>query len=241
MSGPAPTPGPGGRPLADVTVMVVDDHAVVRQGLVSFLANVDGVRVVAQADDGQAALEELARLEVFGELPDVVLMDLQMPRLDGVAATSRIIERFTGVKVVILTGFGEAARVQAALAAGASGYLLKDAEPGEIASAIRSAINDEMHLDPTVARRLTQRMITPAQGLGTLTARERDILVLVASGLSNKQIAARLEISERTARTHVSNMLAKLQLSSRTQAALVAIQEGLVEPESLRLDGSRPR
>lgn len=230
----------GRRELTGVRVMIVDDHAVVRQGLVSFLANVEGVHVVAEAADGQAALDELARLEVVAELPDVVLMDIQMPRLDGVAATSRIHERYPAVKVVILTGFGEAARVQAALVAGAVGFLLKDAEPGDITAAIRSAINDQVHLDPTVARRLTQRMITPQQGLGSLTQRERDILALVATGLSNKEIAGRLGISERTARTHVSNVLAKMQLASRTQAALVAIQEGLVAPERLDVHGEGP-
>lgn len=230
----------GRRELTGVRVMIVDDHAVVRQGLVSFLANVEGVYVVAEAGDGQAALDELARLAVLAELPDVVLMDLQMPRLDGVAATSRIHERHPEVKVVVLTGFGEAARVQAALVAGAVGYLLKDAEPGDITAAIRSAINDQVHLDPTVARRLTQRMITPQQGLGSLTQRERDILVLVATGLSNKEIAGRLGISERTARTHVSNVLAKMQLASRTQAALVAIQEGLVAPERLDVHRDGP-
>lgn len=224
----------------EVTVMVVDDHAVVRQGLISFLGNVPGVRVVAQAADGQAALDELARMSTLEETPDVVLMDLQMPRLDGVATTQAISANFPEIKVVVLTSFGEVGRVQAALAAGASGYLLKDAEPDDIAAAIRSAMNDQVHLDPTVARRLTQRMIRPEQGLSALTSRERDILALVASGMSNKEIAAHLTISERTARTHVSNVLGKMHLTSRTQAALVAIQEGLVTPEGLG-KGGQPR
>lgn len=224
------------RPLEDIAVMVVDDHAVVRQGLMAFLGNIEGVRVVGQASDGQAALDELARRAVHGDLPDVVLMDLQMPRLDGVAATSAIHERHPGVKVVVLTSFGEAGRVQAALAAGAAGYLLKDAEPDDITAAIRSAINDQLHLDPTVARQLTRRIIAPHGGLSSLTARERDVLVLVAQGLSNKEIASRLVISERTARTHVSNVLAKIHVSSRTQAALLAIQEGLVAPDGARFD-----
>lgn len=221
--------------------MVVDDHAVVRQGLITFLGNVSGVRVAAQAPDGQAALDELARMATMEELPDVVLMDLQMPRLDGVAATQAISTRYPDLKVVVLSSFGEVGRVQAALAAGASGYVLKDAEPDDITAAIRSAINDQVHLDPTVARRLTQRMITPEQGLSALTARERDILALVASGMSNKQIAAHLTISERTARTHVSNVLGKMHLTSRTQAALVAVREGLVTPDGLVVKDSRRR
>lgn len=229
------------RALDDIAVMVVDDHAVVRQGLISFLGNVSGVRVVAQAADGQAALDELARMAAMDEMPDVVLMDLQMPRLDGVAATQAISSRHEHVKVVVLSSFGEVGRVQAALAAGASGYVLKDAEPDDITAAIRSAINDQVHLDPTVARRLTQRMITPEQGLSALTARERDILALVASGMSNKQIAAHLTISERTARTHVSNVLGKMHLTSRTQAALVAVQEGLVTPDGLLVKNDRGR
>ncbi|MDV3221158.1 response regulator transcription factor [Intrasporangium sp.] len=229
------------RAFEDIAVMVVDDHAVVRQGLITFLGNVSGVRVVAQAPDGQAALDELARMATMEELPDVVLMDLQMPRLDGVAATQAISARYPHLKVVVLSSFGEVGRVQAALAAGASGYVLKDAEPDDITAAIRSAINDQVHLDPTVARRLTQRMITPEQGLSALTARERDILALVASGMSNKQIAAHLTISERTARTHVSNVLAKMHLTSRTQAALVAVREGLVTPDGLVVNDSRRR
>lgn len=225
------------QPLQDVSVMVVDDHTVVRQGLIGFLANVEGVTVVAEASDGQAALDELARLAYVDDLPDVVLIDVQMPRMDGIAATAAIGERHPGVKVIVLTGFGDATRAQAALAAGASGYLLKDAEPEDITAAIRSAINGQLHLDPTVARRLTQRMLRPqTSSLAELTARERDILGLVAKGLSNREIAADLVISERTARTHVSNILAKLQLSSRTQAALVAIQEGLVSADGDRLD-----
>lgn len=219
-----------------VDVMVVDDHALVRQGLATYLADVAGLRIVAQAGDGAAALEELARMAAHDELPHVILMDLQMPRMDGITATKEIAERYPSVKVVVLSSFGEVGRVQSALSAGAAGYLLKDAEPDDIATAIRAALNDQVHLDPTVARRLTQRMITPEHGLATLTARERDILALVASGLSNKEIAARLTISERTARTHVSNVLGKMHLTSRTQAALVAIREGLVSPDAVTIE-----
>jgi DNA-binding NarL/FixJ family response regulator len=134
------------------------------------------------------------------------------------------------VKVVILTSFGETERVHAALEKGASGYLLKDAGPAEVDAALRAAVHDEVFLDAAVTRRLTQEMRAPRTGLGVLTAREKEVLVLVAEGRSNKDIAAHLVISERTARTHVSHLLAKMGLSSRTQAALLAIKEGLAEP-----------
>jgi DNA-binding NarL/FixJ family response regulator len=155
-------------------------------------------------------------------------MDLQMPRMGGVAATEAIARAHPGVKVVVLTSFGEVERVHAALAAGAAGYLLKDADPDEVATAVRAAAAGEVHLDSAVARQLTRRLAAPQVGLTSLTAREREILTLVAQGHSNRDIAGRLVISERTARTHVSNVLTKLQLSSRTQAALLAIREGLI-------------
>src|SRR5207247_604839 len=146
--------------------------------------------------------------------------------------TERMAADYPEVRVVILTSFGEAERVQGALAAGAAGYLLKDAEPGEVAAAIRAAAAGEVHLDSAVAGQLVRRMAAPRIGLTALTPREREILVLVAQGHANRTIAEQLVISERTARTHVSNMLGKLQLSSRTQAALLAIREGLIPPPS---------
>jgi DNA-binding NarL/FixJ family response regulator len=163
-------------------------------------------------------------------MPDVVLMDLQMPRMDGVQATAAIVRAHPQVKVVVLTSFGEVERVHAALAAGAAGYVLKDADPAEVATAITAAAAGEVHLDSAVARQLARRMSAPQAGLTSLTAREREILALVAQGHSNRDIADTLVISERTARTHVSNVLSKLQLSSRTQAALLAIREGLIPP-----------
>ncbi|MFC5233914.1 response regulator transcription factor [Pseudonocardia zijingensis] len=211
-------------------VLVVDDHSVVRRGVVSYLDVLDDVEVAGEAADGRDALDVLERLHAAGALPDVVLMDLQMPRMDGVAATGEIARRFPAVRVVILTSFGETERVHAALQQGAAGYLLKDAGAAEVAAALYAAARGEVFLDAAVARRLTQEIRGPRIGLGALTAREREILVLVAAGLSNKEIAAELVISERTARTHVSNVLGKLNLSSRTQAALVAVREGLVEP-----------
>lgn len=219
---------PAARP---VRVMIVDDHAVVRRGLRAYLEVLDDMAVVAEAADGQDALDLLATMAAHRELPDVVLLDLVMPRLDGTATAARVTERYPGVRVVVLTSFGEMERVHTALASGAAGYLLKSAGPDEVAAAIRAAARDEVFLDPAVARRLTREMVSPPTGLGALTGRERDVLILVANGRSNREIADELVISERTARTHVSNVLRKLQLSSRTQAALVAVREGLVPPQ----------
>lgn len=210
--------------------MLVDDHAVVRRGLQTYLHEVPGIRVVAEAGDGQAALDRLDQLARRGDLPDVVLMDLQMPRLDGIEATRAVAHRHPSVRTVVLSGFEQFERAHAALEAGAVGYLLKDAQPDEIVAAVRrvATADGEVYLAPQVARRLAQRLIRPTSGLSGLTPRERDILALVATGCSNRQIADRLGIRERTARTHVSNVLAKMHLTSRTQAALVAIREGLV-------------
>jgi DNA-binding NarL/FixJ family response regulator len=216
-----------------IRVMVVDDHAIVRRGLLAYVDTVPTLRVIGEAADGQQALTQLRQWQTLGEpMPDVVLMDLQMPRMGGVEATEAIVRTHPGVKVVVLSSFGEVERVHAALAAGAAGYLLKDADPDEVATAIRAAAAGEVHLDSAVARQLTRRMAAPHVGLTSLTVREREILTLVAQGHSNRDIAERLVISERTARTHVSNVLTKLQLSSRTQAALLAIREGLIAPPS---------
>lgn len=217
----APTP---------IQVLVVDDHAVVRRGVVAYLEALEDVVVAGEAGTGAEALDRLARAAALSELPDVVLMDLQMPEMDGVTATAEIVRRFPGVKVVILTSFGETERVHAALEKGASGYLLKDAGPAEVDAALRAAVRDEVFLDAAVTRKLTQEMRAPRTGLGVLTAREKEVLILVAEGRSNKDIADHLVISERTARTHVSHLLAKMGLSSRTQAALLAVKEGLVQP-----------
>src|ERR687896_323191 len=179
---------------------------------------------------GRARPSSVRAMTAPAALPVVVLMDLQMPRMDGVAATAEIARRFPSVRVVILTSFGENERVHAALQQGAAGYLLKDAGAAEVAAALYAAARDEVFLDAAVARRLAQQIRGPRSGLGALTSREREILALVAAGMSNKEIAAELVISERTARTHVSNVLGKLNLTSRTQAALVAVREGLVEP-----------
>jgi DNA-binding NarL/FixJ family response regulator len=211
-----------------VRVFVVDDHTVVRRGLRAYLESVDDMEVVGEATDGREALEDIAALVAAGQPPEVVLMDLLMPGMDGVTATAAITDRHPELAVVAMTSFTQANLVHGALQAGAAGYLLKDAEADEVAAAIRAARRGEVHLDPTIAKQLTRSLVAPEpQPLQALTDREREVLVLVAQGLSNQQIADALVISERTARTHVSNILSKLGVASRTQAALLAIREGV--------------
>lgn len=214
----------------DIRVLIVDDHAVVRRGLRAFLDVLPDVTVIAEAADGEAAIAELTRLAAAGDLPDVVIMDLLMPRLDGALATHVVKERFPDVQVVVMTSFGEAERVRSALAGGASGFVLKDAGADEVATAIRAARAGEMYLDSAVARGLTSSLVDQRTMTTALTAREREVVVHVVHGLSNRQIAESMCISERTARTHVSNVLVKLHLSSRTQLALWAVREGWTTP-----------
>jgi DNA-binding NarL/FixJ family response regulator len=211
-----------------VRVFVVDDHTVVRRGLRAYLETVDDMEVVGEAADGQEALEGIAALVEAGRPPEVVLMDLVMPGMDGVTATTAITQRHPEIDVVAMTSFTQADLVHGALQAGAAGYLLKDADADEVAAAIRAARRGEVHLDPAIARQLTRSLVAPKpQTVDSLTDREREVLVLVANGLSNQQIADCLVISERTARTHVSNILGKLGVASRTQAALLAVREGI--------------
>ena len=212
-----------------IRVLVVDDHAVVRRGLFAFLEGEPDIEVVGDAASGNEALERLEHLEAKGRRPHVVLMDLQMEPVDGIESTRRIRERYDDIEVVVLTSFGEVERVHAALEAGASGYLLKDADVDEVAVAVRAAHRGELQLDPAVARQLTASLRPSASeaGAGTLTSRELDVLRLLGEGHANKAIAAELGITERTTRTHVSSILAKLGLSSRTQAALWATREGI--------------
>jgi DNA-binding NarL/FixJ family response regulator len=212
-----------------IRVLVVDDHAVVRRGLLAFLDGEPDLEVVAEAAGGTEALDELEKLDSGGRRPHVVVMDLQMEPIDGIEATRRIRMEYDDVEVVVLTSFGEQERVQAALEAGASGYLLKDADADEVAVAVRAAHRGELQLDPAVARRLTESLRTPSahDTLRRLTSREVEVLRLLGEGEPNKSIASALGISERTTRTHVSNILSKLGLSSRTQAALWATREGI--------------
>jgi DNA-binding NarL/FixJ family response regulator len=213
---------------APVGVFIVDDHAVVRGGLAAYLEFIDDFILVGEAADGEQALRRLAELAANDSLPGVVLMDLVMPNMNGIEATAHIVERFPTCRVVVLTSFGEVERINAALRNGAVGYLLKDAEAADVAAAIRAAVLGRVHLDSEIARRLTQDLRTGPAGPALLTPREREILALLGEGRSNREIANILVISERTARTHVSNVLSKLDLTSRTQAALMAIREGLV-------------
>ena len=208
-----------------IRVLLVDDHGVVRRGLRGYLELLDDIEVIGEADNGLTGVELAAELT-----PDVVLMDLVMPKLDGIAAIGRIKAAQPGVQVVALTSFIEEEKVIAALEAGASGFILKDAEADDVAAAIRAAHNDEVHLDPAAARILAKGMHTrsAAPAVDPLTERELEVLALVGRGRSNKEIASDLGITERTARTHVSNILGKLGLASRTQAALYAVERKLV-------------
>jgi DNA-binding NarL/FixJ family response regulator len=211
-----------------IRVLIVDDHAVVRRGLRGFLELLDDLEVVGEAENGR---EAVAAVEALA--PDVVLMDLVMPELDGIGAIEAIRASGAETEIVALTSFIEEDKVTAALEAGATGYLLKDADADEVVAAIRAAHAGEVHLDPAVARLLAQRLRTRREPelVEPLTDRETEVLGLVGKGLPNKEIAWRLGITERTARTHVSNILGKLALTSRTQAALWAVEHRLVPPD----------
>ncbi|HET7027067.1 MAG TPA: response regulator transcription factor [Candidatus Limnocylindrales bacterium] len=212
---------------AKIRVLIVDDHAVVRMGLRAFFDMLDDIEVVGEASDGSEGVAVARRLR-----PDVVLMDLLMPNMDGITAIARIKEERPETEIVTMTSFIEEEKVTAALEAGASGYVLKDAEADEVAEAVRAAFHGEMHLDPQVARLLAQRLRTKKTEpdlAEPLTDREKEVLGLLGRGLSNKEIGTELFITERTARTYVSNILGKLGLQSRTQAALWAVEHKLAE------------
>ncbi len=206
---------------------MVDDHAVVREGLRTFLALQDGIEVVGEAADGEEAVAQAQRLA-----PDVILMDLVMPRLDGVGAMRALRASAPESRVIVLTSFLEDDRLLPAIRAGAAGYLLKNVEPAELARAIRAARAGEVLIDPSVAARLVQAIGEPlasgTPGPERLTRREREVLELIAAGRSNKRIALELEVSEKTVKAHVGHVLAKLGVSDRTQAALLAVRDGLV-------------
>ena len=208
-----------------IRVLLVDDHGVVRRGLRGYLELLDDIEVVGEAENGLRGVEQAAEL-----IPDVVLMDLVMPELDGIAAIGRIKAAQPEVQIVAPTSFIEEEKVTAALEAGASGFILKDADADDVATAIRAAYNDEVHLDPAAARILAlgMRHRNEQRPVESLTERELEVLGLVGRGRSNKEIATDLGITERTARTHVSNILGKLDLQSRTQAALYAVERKLV-------------
>jgi len=212
-----------------IRVLIVDDHAVVREGLRNYLGLQDGIEVAGEAPNGREAVAEAERLR-----PDVILMDLEMPELDGVGAMRELRRRGVESRVIVLTSFSDERRLLPAIQAGAAGYLLKDAEPREVLRAVRAAHEGEALLAPAVAARLVAAIAEPAAGTPAprLTRREQEVLELIAGGLSNKLIARRLGIAEKTVKTHVGHVLAKLGVSDRTQAALYAVRTGLVRTRS---------
>jgi DNA-binding NarL/FixJ family response regulator len=206
-------------------VLVVDDHAVVRDGLRAFLELQDGIEIAGEAADGEEALAVAESLD-----PDVVLMDLVMPNVDGLTAMRGLRDRVPGARVIVLTSFLDDDKLMPALRAGAAGYLLKNAPPAEVARAVRAADAGEALLDPVVAARLLETLATDGDPLDSLTPREREVLVLIGQGFPNKRIARELSVSEKTVKTHVGHVLAKLGVTDRTQAAVVAVRQGLVDP-----------
>jgi NarL family two-component system response regulator LiaR len=211
--------------MADpIGVLVVDDHAVVREGLRTFLELQDGIAVVGEAADGEEAVRQAEALR-----PDVVLMDLVMPRLDGVGAMRELRRRLPATRVIVLTSFAEDERLLPAIQAGAAGYLLKNVAPTELARAVRAAHAGEALLDPVVAARLVEAIAQPPgePAPERLTGREQEVLRLIARGFSNKRIARELGIAEKTVKTHVGHILGKLGVTDRTQAAVHAVRMGL--------------
>jgi DNA-binding NarL/FixJ family response regulator len=214
-----------------IRVLIADDHAVVRQGLRTFLDLQDDVDVVGEAAGGEEAVAAAAQ-----HAPDVILLDLAMPGLDGIGALPRLRDAAPAARVIVLTSFGEDERLFTALRAGATGFLLKDVEPAELVRAIRTAHAGLSPLSPAVAARVVEELASGGGGqrgaADELTPRELEVLCLIARGRSNKRIALELGVAEKTVKTHVSHVLAKLGLSDRTQAALYAVREGLVSPGS---------
>lgn len=208
-----------------IRVMLVDDHAVVRSGLATFLMTCDDMELVGEAASGEQAISLCEKSK-----PDVVLMDLVMPGMDGATATQKLRERCPQIQVIVLTSFKEQELVQGALKAGAIGYLLKDVTADELANAIRAAYAGKPTLAPEAAQALIQATRMPAEKIGfDLTEREKEVLALMVEGLNNNQIAKRLVISVSTAKFHVSSVLSKLRASSRTEAVALALQNNLVK------------
>ena len=209
-----------------IRVLIVDDHAIVRKGIRALLAEIEDIEVVGDASDGQEAVVQAEALS-----PDVILMDLVMPRLDGIEATRQITTNETGPRILVLTSFAGDDKVLPAIKAGALGYLLKDSEPEDLVQAIRQVHRGEPSLQPTIAQKVLRELQCPSTrppAPDPLTKREIQVLGLVARGFTNPQIAEQLTITEATVRTHVSNILGKLHLANRVQATLYALQEGIV-------------
>jgi NarL family two-component system response regulator LiaR len=208
-----------------IRVLIADDHGIVRKGLTVLLATERDIKVVGEAQDGLEAVQKAGSLK-----PDVVLMDLVMPNMDGIEATRKITEAHPKVKVLVLTSFAADDKVFPAVKAGALGYLLKDSSPEELVEAIHRVHRGEPSLEPDIARKVLQEISHPSKeqpSSDPLTERELEVLRLISQGLSNKEIASKIFIAEWTVRTHVSNILGKMHLASRTQAALHALRSGL--------------
>lgn len=208
-----------------IRILIADDHAIVREGLRALLATEPDLELVAEAIDGIQAVTKARAL-----MPDVILLDLMMPRMDGVEAIVEIKKDWGEARIIVLTSFSDDEKVFSAIRSGALGYLLKDSSPQDLLHAIHTVANGEGFLSPSIASKVMREINQPPKLPPTkdpLTERENEILQLVAQGLTNDQIAEKLVVSERTVRTHVSNILAKLQLANRTQAALYALKEGL--------------
>jgi NarL family two-component system response regulator LiaR len=208
-----------------IRVLITDDHSIVRKGIRALLATEPDIEVVGEASDGAEAAAQAQALH-----PDVILMDLVMPKVDGIEATRRILAQQPGMRILVLTSFAADDKVFPAIKAGALGYLLKDSGPDELVQAIHQVHRGEPSLEPSIARKVLLELSQPPKTPLTaepLTEREVDVLRLVAQGRSNRDIADELVITEMTVRTHVSNILSKLHLASRTQAALYALREGL--------------
>lgn len=214
-----------------IRIMITDDHAIVRKGIRALLATEHDIQVVGEACDGTQAIEQAQTLK-----PDVILMDLVMPKTDGIEATRQITSKIPGMRILVLTSFAADDKVFPAIKAGALGYLLKDSGPDQLIEAIHQVYRGEPSLDPAIARKVLSELSHPPKTPLTadpLTERELGVLRLVAQGKSNKEIAELLVITEMTVRTHVSNILGKLHLASRTQAALYALREGLASLEDV--------
>lgn len=209
-----------------IKILIADDHHVVRKGLVFFLQTQPDLEVVGEASNGEEALKLATSLE-----PHIVLMDLSMPVLDGIEATKELKKQAPHIQVMILTSFSDQDHVIPALEAGASGYQLKESDPDELVAAIRKLMNGENHLHPKVTTHLLTRLTKSSEKkvnfIDHLTKREKDVLKEIAKGKSNKEIGASLHITEKTVKTHVSNILSKLGVQDRTQAALYAVQHGI--------------
>jgi len=208
-----------------IRVFVADDQSIVRNGVLALLATKPDIQVIGEAANGQDAVVGVIALR-----PDVILMDLVMPEMDGIAAIHAIVAQWPAARILVLTSFATDDKVFPAIKAGALGYLLKDSTPQDLVDAIRQVRRGEVSLHPTIARKVLRELAQPAgqaQGLDPLTERELEVLKLIARGLSNDEIATTLIITEATVRNHVSNILSKLHLASRTQAALYALRKGL--------------